>query len=192
MKTKRILVELTALLVIAAMAAPTVRAQERYLHVRVVEAGERGETVRVNLPLALAEAVLPAIKVNQLQNGKLRVHHAHIEDVDLHAILDAVRKAKDGEFVTVDSTRENVRVAKQAGYLLVEVREQDKDGKERNKVDVKLPLTVMEALLSGGKDELDLLAAIRALAKHGDADLVSVKDRNTTVRIWVDTKSTSE
>jgi hypothetical protein len=53
-------------------------------------------------------------------------------------------------------------------------------------------MTVVEALLSGGKDELDILAAIRALARHGDTELVSVQDRKTTVRVWVDSKNTSE
>lgn len=197
MKTHRILAALAGLVLLAAAFAPVTAAQaqsEKWLHVRVNE-GEEGETVRVNVPLALAEAILPSIKVKHFEGGKVRLEEhmrAHIEDVDIRAILEAVKNAQDGEFVTVESKKDNVRVAKKAGYLLVEVREMDKAGKEREKVDVKMPMTVVEALLSGGKDELDILAAVRALAQHGDTELVTVQDNKTTVRIWVDSKNTSE
>lgn len=197
MKTHRILAALAGLVLLVAAFAGPVSAQaqaEKWLHVRVNE-GEDGETVRVNVPLALAEAILPSIKVKHFEGGKVRLEEhmrAHIEDVDIRAILEAVKNAQDGEFVTVESKKDNVRVAKKAGYLLVEVREMDKDGKEREKVDVKMPMTVVDALLSGGKDELDILAAVRALAKHGDTELVTVQDNKTTVRVWVDSKNTSD
>lgn len=204
MKTQRILTALAAVALMAAIITPAAAQAQaqakdtdgKWLHVRVIEEREKGESVRVNIPLALAEAILPSIKVKHFDKGKVKLEdhmRAHIEEVDLRAILDAVKTAQDGEFVTIESHRkENVRVAKKAGYLLVEVRERDKDGKDRDKVDVRIPMTVVEALLSGGKDELDILAAIRALARHGDTELVSVQDRNTTVRVWVDSKNTSE
>lgn len=204
MKTHRILTALAAVALLAAIITPAAAQAQaqakdtdgKWLHVRVIEEGEKGESVRVNIPLALAEAILPSIKVKHFDKGKVKLEdhmRAHIEEVDLRAILDAVKTAQDGEFVTIESkSKESVRVAKKGGYLLVEVRERDKDGKDREKVDVKIPMTVVEALLSGGKDELDILAAIRALARHGDTELVSVQDRNTTVRVWVDSKNTSE
>lgn len=204
MKTQRSLIALAAAALLIAIITPAAAqaqaqaqaASDKWLHVRVIEEGESGETVRVNLPLALAEAILPSIKVKHFDKGKVKIEdhmRAHIEEVDLRAILDAVKNAQDGEFVTVESRqKDNVRVAKRGGYLLVEVREKDKDGKDREKVDVKVPMTVVEALLSGGKDELDILAAVRALARHGDTELVSVQDSKTTVRVWVDSKNTSE
>ncbi|MGH9793577.1 MAG: hypothetical protein ACRD5G_02285 [Candidatus Acidiferrales bacterium] len=197
MKTYRILATLAGLVLLAAAFAAPVSAQaqsEKWLHVRVNE-GPEGETVRVNVPLSLAEAILPSIKVKHFEGGKVRLEEhmrAHIEDVDIRGILEAVKNSQDGEFVTVESKKDNVRVAKKAGYLLVEVREMDKDGKEREKVDVKMPMTVVDALLSGGKDELDILAAVRALAQHGDTELVTVQDNKTTVRVWVDSKNTSQ
>jgi len=198
MKTHRVLATLAALALFAVMAAPAAAQSEttgKWLHVRVVESGD-GESVRVNVPLALAEAILPSLKIKHLQNGKVKIEdhvRVHMEDVDLRAILDAVKTAEDGEYVTVESkNKDNVRVAKRGGYLLVEVRDHDKDGKQREKVDVKVPMTVVEALLSGGKDELDILAAIRALSRHGDTELVSVEDGKTTVRVWIDSKNVTE
>jgi hypothetical protein len=55
-----------------------------------------------------------------------------------------------------------------------------------------MPLTVVDALLSSGGNELDLVAALRALGAQGDTELVSVKDEKSTVRIWLDSKNTSE
>lgn len=203
MKPNRILVALATMALFAVMAAPATAQQtqqaqttsDKWLHVRVIESGESGETVRVNVPLALAEAILPSIKVRHLDKGKVKIQdhfRNHIEDVDFRAILDAVKKAQDGEFVTVESRKDNVRVAKRGGYMIVEVRELDKDGKQREKADIKVPMTVVEALLSGGEDELDILAAIRALSRHGDTELVSVEDSKTTVRVWIDSKNSAE
>src|SRR5450631_521856 len=68
---------------------------ERWLHVRVVNSDNKGETVRVNVPLELAESVLPTINKENLHNGKVTISQAHLNDVDLHALMNAVRNAKD-------------------------------------------------------------------------------------------------
>ena len=180
-----------ALALVVTIAAGQTTAPDRWLHVRVVNTNAGGETVRVNVPLSLAEKVLPAIKAHRLEKGKLKLNEMNLHDVDIRGVLEAVRDTRDGEFVTVQGSRQDVRVAKQGGYLRVEVRER-RDGIETNQVDIKLPFTVVEALLSGGKDELDIAAAVRALAAHGDSELVSVKEKHNTVRIWVDSKNTSE
>ena len=42
---------------------------DRWLHVRVISSDAKGETVRVNVPLELAEKVLPAINHDRLHGG---------------------------------------------------------------------------------------------------------------------------
>ncbi len=164
--------------------------QERWLHVRVVNAQPKGETVRVNLPLELAEKVLPTIHQECLRNGKVKIDTSKAKDVDLRALFDAIRTTKDGEFVTVQSDDADVRVAKQTGFLLVYVH--DKGHAKSDQVEIRVPMKVAEALLSAGNDELDILAAIRALSSQGDTELVSVKNNEETVRIWLDSKNLSE
>ena len=128
-----------------------------------------------------------------------------MEGVDCRALLAAIKDTKDGEFVTVQSQDNDVQVAKQGGYMLVHVVEkrwhEGKDGKEikdgksteKSRVEVKVPMKVVEALFSAGKDELDVLAALRALSAHGgDTELVSVKDEENTVRVWLDSKNSSD
>jgi hypothetical protein len=189
---KRIL-PLILVLTLATALAPALQAAEqpeRWLHVRVDNQEAKGEMVRVNVPLTLAEKVLAAVNNDKLRNGRVLIDRAQMNGVDLRALFDAVRTARDGEYVTVQGTSGEVRVSKQGGYLLVRVRE-DKDSAP-HRVEVQVPLTVVEALLSAGNNELDLVAAIRALAAHGDTELVTVKDEKSTVRIWLDTKSETQ
>jgi hypothetical protein len=176
-------------------------AADRWVHVKVEESGTQGETVRINLPLSLAEKVLPAIHTEKLCAGKVKVSKGDIHDLDLRAVMEALRTAPDNEFITVESRHDNVRVAKAGGNLLIKVQENketaDTKAKTETKtraetVNVTIPLSVVEALLSGAQDELDILAAVRALGAVGDTVLVSVDDQHSKVRIWVDSRNTME
>jgi len=160
---------------------------ERWLHVRVISTNSKGETVRVNVPLELAEKVLPAIDHDRLHNGKVRVGCMDCDGVDVRTVFEAVRSSKDGEFVTVQSNDADVSVMKKEGMLFVHVH--DKNKPKHSQVEVKVPMKVVEALLSGSKDELDILAGLHALAGQGDVELVSVKDDENTIRVWLDSKN---
>jgi len=164
--------------------------QDRWLHVRVISSDAKGETVRVNVPLELAEKVLPAINHDRLHGGKVKIDCAHVNDVDLRVMVDAIRSAKDGEYVTVQGTENDVRVAKQDNHLIVHVL--DKGKAKRSQVEIKVPMKVIDALFSAGKDELDLVAALHALSAAGDTELVSVKDNENTVRVWLDSKNVTD
>jgi hypothetical protein len=182
------------------------RTTEQWIHVRVESKEEHGETVRVNVPVEMAAKVLPAINKDNLHDGKVRIDSHHMNDVDLRAILDAVRSSRDGEYVTVQGSDNDVRVAKSAGYLYIHVTDKGtgkkaatKDGKteaksvgHESKVEIKVPMKVVDALFSAGKDELDLVAALKALSAHGDTELVTVKDSENTVRVWVDSKNVAD
>jgi hypothetical protein len=144
---------------------------ERWLHVRVISTNSKGETVRVNVPLDMAEKVLPAIDHDRLHNGKVRIGCMDCDGVDVRTLFEAVRTAKDGEYVTVQSNDADISVMKKDGQML------------------KVPMKVVEALLSGTKDELDIVAGLHALAGQGDVELVSVKDNENTIRVWLDSKN---
>ncbi len=164
--------------------------KDRWLHVRVISSDAKGETVRVNIPLELAEKVLPAINKDRLHGGRVKIDNAHMDDVDLRALVEAIRTTKDGEFVTVQSNDCDVRVAKQANHLIIHVL--DKENSKKSEVEVKVPMKVIDALFSAGKDELDLVAALHALSAQGDTELVSVKDHENTVRVWLDSKNVTD
>lgn len=163
---------------------------ERWLHVRVISTDGKGESVRINVPLELAEKVLPVVNHDRLHNGKVRIDCSDMNDVDLRAVIDAIRTAKEGEYVTVEGADNDVRVAKEGNHLLIHVV--DKGGSRKSQVEVKVPMKVIDALLSAGKDELDLVAALHALGTQGDTELVSVKDNESTVKVWLDSRNVAD
>src|SRR3989442_12043693 len=67
---RRALVGSAVLLLTAGFAAA---AQDRWLHVKVVDAAKGGESVNVNIPLELAEKVLPTIQAEKLSHGKIKI-----------------------------------------------------------------------------------------------------------------------
>ncbi len=179
-----------SVLLLAAGATAMAAEADQWIHVRVVSSGSQGETVRVNVPMSLAEKVIPTICADRLKGGKVKLK---VNEIDLRTLFEAIRTTPDNEFVTVASPHEDVRVAKSNGNLLIHV--QQKQGDKRTlgeKVEVKVPLSVVAAMLSGNKDELDIAAGIRALRGLGAVELVNVNDKSETVRIWTDTRSTSD
>jgi predicted lipid carrier protein YhbT len=201
-RTRRVVPAIAFLAATSLLAPLGVRAQtssshsttsasgDRWLHVRVINTGDKNETVKVNVPLDLAVKVLPAIDHDRLHNGKVRIGCMECQDVDIHTLFEAVRSSKDGEFVTVQSRDADISVAKKDGQFLVHV--QDKKKSKDSRVEVKVPMKVMQALLSAGKDELDIVAALRELSSQGDMELVSVKDDENTIRVWLDSKNVAD
>jgi hypothetical protein len=188
--------------------AQTSAKSDQWIHVRVESKDDGGETVRVNVPIDMAVKVLPAIQHEPLHDGKVHIDNGHMNDVDLRTLLDAVRSAKDGEYVTVQGAEDDVRVSKNGGYLYVHVTEKNRAGAEskesagkqsnakpvkaKESVEVKVPMKVVDALLSAGKNELDIVAGLQALSSTGDTELVTVKNQENTVRVWIDSKNVSD
>ncbi len=80
-------------------------------------------------------------------------------------------------------------VKKEGDFVLVKTTESSEDG---SNVDVKFPLAVVDALLSGPEGTFDFVAAIQALADYGPGELVTVRDGNETVRVWIDDQNESD
>lgn len=184
---KKAVAVLAMVLVAAAMAlaAPA----ERYLHVRI-DNGSKAQKVRVNVPLALAAQIIPAIDSGQLRDGKISLGNFKANGVNVRKILDALKTAPDGQFVTIQEPGQSVEVAKKQGILIVRVN-QTKG--ERQNVEVTVPWSVAEALTQNvGPNELNVEAAIQALEKAGNMTLVTVSGQGQHIRIWIDSKSTDD
>ena len=128
--------------------------------------------------MSLVMEVLPLIRHDMLRDGKVRLAGLEdeigdlevegLDELDVRALWESIRKLEDAEFVTVEGDRENVRVYKQGDFVLIEVEE------GRDRVNIRVPLEVVGALFSGDPGELDLLAAVEALGRYTDGDLVTV------------------
>jgi hypothetical protein len=174
-------------LMLAGLPALAGELDGRWLHVRVEDRDEDGEQVSINIPLALVESLLPTIGVEELDEGRIQLDEVDLEGVDLRAMLEGLRDAPDAEFVTVRSRDESVRVAKESGMLVVLVDEHDGE-----RVRVQMPMQVVEAALAGDRDEIDLLAALNALADYPGGDLVLVESDEESVRVWIDSSDTGD
>ncbi len=176
--------KLLLLSLVLTFAAPAAIASELWLHVRVEGKTGDEEIVRVNIPLSLVKAVLPMINEAQLRDGKIVLDaEGDLQGIDLQELWKAIQDTPDGDYVRVKSKEENVRVAKEKGFLLVNVDNSKESVNET--VRVTIPLAVVDALLSTDSTELDIMAAINALGAYS-GDLVTVQDGDTFVRIWID------
>lgn len=169
---------------IALLAVSNASAGDPWLHVHVQGATD-DEQVRVNVPLTLVSSLLQSVQTDELHNGKIRIEDQDFDDVDLRAMLAAVRDAEDAEFIRVRDPESDVRVAKEGDRLLVRVEPR---GHGEDRVRVQVPMALVEALLEDvdATGELNLAAAIEMLGRFRGEDLVTVESGEETVRIWID------
>ena len=169
------------------MAAPF----QRWIHVRVENVRGAGVNVGINVPIEMASAVLPSIPADSEHHGKFSLQ-ASVNGTDLRAMLDAVRNSPDNVFATVERRDKEVSVAKSGRNLLIKIVEKPSPEHHLGKtIAIKIPISVVRAMLADNSDELDVGAGIRALAREGDVD-VTVNSEKETVRVWTDTRSTSD
>jgi hypothetical protein len=170
---------LTAGLVLA--LAGTAAASDLWLHMNVNEA--KGGQVNLNFPLSTAMSMAGRVADDAGHPGKVRVGDKDMDAKELRRFWQAVKDSPDADFVTVDGPDGKVRIAKSGGYLLIRANDTKGHG---SRVDIKVPTPVIEALLSGGGDELDLKAGLEALARQGVGDLMTIDGDHDSVRMWID------
>jgi hypothetical protein len=161
-----------------------------WLHVRVEEAKEASK-VAVNLPMTVVEAVLKASPEMIERHGKIHIgdHHG-MKMADLRKAWKALAEVGDAELVSVESEDENVKVMRKGDLVQVFVdgkAKTDKDGKtsKGEEVRVEIPVSLVDAFLSGEGEEGNIQAAVAELQKRR-GDIVRVKDDDSSVRVWID------
>ena len=168
---------------LAAQGPTATTGRGAWVHVRVEE-GANQSKVSVNLPVSVVDAALQAAPETIASGGHIRLGHHGRDDLsvaDLRKAWEELKKSGDAEFVTVEEADQTVRVSRSGDLVLVHV---DKPS-DRNEVRVEVPVDVVDALLSGQGDELDVRAAFAQLQKRR-GDIVRVRDDKSTVRIWID------
>lgn len=156
-----------------------------WLHVRVEEKGGEASNVSVNLPLNVVEKAIPMIPQDVIGEHGLQIEDQEITVQQLRELWTELAREDDMTLATVEGNSENVLVAKRGGYLVVTVDESSEEG-DAAQVNVRIPASVVDALLSGEGEHLDIVAALRALAAHGEGELVTVVEKDSSVRVWVD------
>jgi len=179
--------------VLLPFAAQAASSSDRWLHVSIDGTDEDPERVRINVPLKLVHSLEPLWESHDISDDLITINGKQLTRQEIAAMLKAVREADEGEYISVIDDDEHVRVAKEKNRILVHVIEKEKKGKE-NRVEIRIPIAVVEALLSGddGDKQLNLVAALEELGRHNSGELVAVDDEGERVRIWVDGKNESD
>lgn len=170
---------LFAFALLALLTTLPAAAEGLWLHVEV-DSGNQDERVTVNLPLSLIEKALPMIPAEALAEGSIQFEGSDFTIDNLREMWRELESQDDFTIAHVESPDETVRVAKEGAYLTVRV-----EGTDEN-VRARIPVAVVDALFSGTGEQLDIRGALEALAAHGEGELVTVVDKNDTVRVWVD------
>lgn len=153
-----------------------------FIHVEVRESGGDEESVKINLPLSVALVALEAMQDEVDAQTRFGIGHADLEVSDLRRMWKGMRAAGDTEFVTVREGSETVRIDRRGDTVFVQV--DDRDAKDA--VRIQLPVAVLDALLAGEGETLDLQGAVEALGKAGAGEILRIEDAGDFVRVWID------
>jgi hypothetical protein len=174
-----------ALVMVAALAvAPSVLAGDdgRWVNVHVTE-NSSNTNVEVHLPLNLVLTVLRNVDVENFHGGHVDLDFDDEMNINWTEIMAAVKDAPDGKFVTVTSDEADVNVRKEAGKLYVDVNQKDD---EMAKVEVTMPMTMVDAFLVGENNTLDVAALLQSFDDLPDGELVKVTSNEANVRVWIE------
>jgi hypothetical protein len=174
----------TLVAIAALLAAPATYAQEetRWVNVHVTE-NSSNTNVEVHLPLNLVLTVLRNVDVENFRGGHVDLELDEDMDINFPEILQAVKDAPDGKFVTVTSDEADVNVHKQGGTLYVDVNQKED---EMAKVKVTVPMEMMDALSFGEDYTLDVAALLESFDNLPDGNLVTVTSEEANVRVWIE------
>jgi hypothetical protein len=192
------------LLAVAAATTAAAQTGAAWLHVRVEEAREASK-VSVNLPMTVVEAILKASPEMIEKHGKVHFGDEHgMKMADMRKAWKALAQVGDAEFVTVESDDQNVRVARKGDIVQVFVDAKPRAAKQGlakegtakearhgkpEEVRVEVPVSLVDAFLSGEGEEGNFDAAIAELQKRR-GDIVRVKDDESNVHVWIDEQNT--
>lgn len=146
---------------------------------------EEDFNLNINVPLSAAGPLLSLVPQRILADGRLAVAGRGMP-IDIGAMRNLWRTIADigdAEFLRVDSGDETVRVARAGDQIHVQVEECDDDSGET--VDVRLPVAVLDALLSGDGETLNVAAAVERLAGLR-GDIVRIGRDGRQIRVWID------
>jgi hypothetical protein len=180
-------IKVVGTLVLSLTAAGTALAQSTggaWLHVRVEE-GAKQAKVNVNVPLGVVEALVKSAPESVQKHGRIKLgDHEGMKVDDARKAWQELKGVGDVDFVTIEDKDQKVRVSRVGNLVVVKV-----DGAPgKDQVSVEVPVDVVDALLSGEGDELNIAKALLVLQKRR-GDIVRVVDKDSTVRVWIDERS---
>jgi len=159
--------------------APSPGTGTSWLHVRIDEPEKRSR-VHLNLPLPAVEAALKAAPDSiAVDGGTPLARDMNVER--LRRQWKELATTRDAELVEVLAEEERQHVRKEDGRLVIHLE----DDRKAKIVHLDLSGPVVDALLSGGDQELNIRAAVAHL-RTLRGEVVNLRDHDATVRVWID------
>lgn len=197
-------------------AAQAQQGPQPWIHLDMT--GERADmNMNINLPLAAIEAAL-ALAPEAIVDGDGQLQLGGRREIPVAAVRAAwmqLRDAGDIEIANIQNGPQSIRVAREGATLLVDVIGTDEDDADRDRdddrdeadgdrddaergrgrrgdigeVQIRVPVSVVDALLAGDGETLDVRAAIQELsALRGE--MVQVIQPDARIRVWIDESPT--
>ena len=183
-------VQVPALAAAIALLVLPVSAQEpqKWLHLQVADGDSGTGNLALNIPLSMVSAFLATMPSERLsEDGELTVAERHGASISgLREMWRELKNADDIEFFTAQHDDETVRVSRTGSQLEVWLES------EQEMVQVEMPVVVVDALLLGDGETLNLSAAIDELSTL-EGDIVRASRMGASeqqVRIWIDEQNT--
>ena len=137
----------------------------------------------INLPLSAVAPLLSLVSHDALFDRLLDLAGDEVNVGAMRDLWRAIAGVGEAEFVAVDGEDETVRIARTGDQINVQVEECEEDGAET--VDIRIPVAVVDALLSGDGETLNVHAAAAQLGELR-GDIVRVNGGEHQVRVWID------
>ena len=154
------------------------------LHIEVVEDDGDSPKVKMAMPVALIEAMISSIDIDEFTSKHFMGELEH-EGIDLRRFWQEVRDADIKEFFTLETEDANIRAWRENGLFRVSVDADEGRRRDRTRVEISIPESLMDLLV--GNADTDPADAITALLDHGPMTLVEVEtDDGESVKIWID------
>ena len=161
----------------------TQQESEPWIHVAVT--GDSDSNMNLNLPLAAVTAMLALAPETIVQDGQLQLGGStELPVAEIRDMWRELRGAGDVEFVTIQHEGQDVRIAREGDTILVNVSDSDGDADDEG-VRVEIPVSVVDALLAGDGDSLNIRAAVDELSTLR-GELVRVIESDNNIRVWID------
>ena len=170
----------STLLLTTALAAQAAT-QELWIHLRVAEKRGSHAKVAINLPLGLFNVATAKIPSRHVRNGRIHFCNHDMTVDDLRSIWREAGSRPD-TWIEVKEDDHTFRAKKSGGYLVVEGTDWDDD----DVTTMRIPATIVDALLSARGNDLNLAAAVDAMAKTERGEVMTVSADDADVRMWVD------
>ncbi len=146
-----------------------------------IQAAEKKLHVQVDLTVTpeFVEQRLTKLNHGPVHEGKLTLPPNQNKGTIL-AIVQGLKNSKENEFMTLDSNQAHMRIGRVGENLVIQGSHEGKGGEELN---LTIPFAVIEAFISTGTNEVDLLRAFQTLMSQGSPIKLLLASPESNVRI---------